>query len=221
MGWLLTRQVTSDRQARACGFRFCLPWNCHRLKCAMSLAGIRKGQARLVDVLDTVFEVIDMRSFSNLWFWIALAVLWSSTSHWVLGIPHDLIMRARREGGQAMEDIEDLARINTGRLLHIVDQGALVLVGLGCFWLTVLGMLAFWYDIEFAQAVFLLSFPMSIVVWVSVRASRRIAAGENKGEALCRRLMVHRRWTQGIGVVAIFVTAMYGTWQNLSVSILH
>lgn len=187
----------------------------------MSLAGIRKGQAQVVDVLDTVFEVIDMRSFSNLWFWIALAVLWSSTSHWVLGIPHDLIMRARREGGQAMEDVEDLARINTGRLLHIVDQGALILVGLGCFWLTVLGMLAFWYDIEFAQALFLLSFPMSIVVWVSVRASRRIAAGENKGDALCRRLTIHRRWTQGIGVVAIFVTAMYGTWQNLSVSILH
>ncbi|MCU0909379.1 MAG: component of SufBCD complex, partial [Rhodobacteraceae bacterium] len=26
----------------------------------------------------TVFEVIDMRSFSNLWYWIGLAVLWSS-----------------------------------------------------------------------------------------------------------------------------------------------
>ena len=187
----------------------------------MSLEGKWKGQARLVDVLDTVFEVTDMRSFPNLWFWIALAVMWCSTSHWVLGIPHDLIQRARREGGQAMQDVEDLARINTGRLLHVVDQGKLVLVGLGSFWLTVLGMLAFWYNIEFAQAVFLLSFPMAIVIWVSVGASRRIAGGENEGLVLCRRLMIHRRWTQGIGMVAIFVTAMYGTWQNLSVSILH
>jgi hypothetical protein len=187
----------------------------------MSRQGKRKGQARVVNVLDTVFEVIDMRSFSNLWFWIALAVLWSSTSHWVLGIPHDLIQRARREGGQALSDVEDLARINTGRLLHVVDQGRLMLVGLGSFWLTVLGLLAFLYDIEFAQAVFLLSFPMAIVIMVSVRASRRIMAGENRGAALCRRLMIHRRWTQGIGMVAIFVTAMYGTWQNLSISILH
>lgn len=162
-----------------------------------------------------------MRSFSNLWFWIALAVMWSSTSHWVLGIPHDMIQRARREGGQAMEDVEDLARINTGRLLYIVDQGALILTGLGCFWLTVLAGLGFWYDLEFAQALFLLSFPMSLVVWLSIRASRRISAGENQGAALCRRLSIHRRWTQGIGMVAIFVTAMYGTWQNLSISILH
>lgn len=176
---------------------------------------------RQVELLDTVFEVIDMRSFSNLWYWIALAVLWSSTSHWVLGVPHDMIQRARREGGQAQADLEDLVRINSGRLLYIFDQGALIIVALGCFWLTVLGTLAFYYDVEFAQAVFLLMFPMAFVVWLSVLACRRIRNGENSGEKLYRRLTIHRRWTQAIGVVAIFVTAMYGTWQNLSISILN
>jgi hypothetical protein len=174
-----------------------------------------------VDLFDTIFEVIDMRSFSNLWYWIALAVLWSSTSHWVLGVPHDMIHRARREGGEAQQDLEDLARINVTRILGLMDQGGLVIVGLAAFWLTVLAMLAFWYDVEFAQAVFLLIFPMVFVGWLSVRACRRIAAGENRGEALYRRLIVHRRWTQVIGMLAIFVTAMYGTWQNISVSILH
>ncbi|MFN7001553.1 MAG: component of SufBCD complex, partial [Elioraea tepidiphila] len=85
----------------------------------------------------------------------------------------------------------------------------------------VLGMLAFYYDVEFAQAVFLLMFPMAFVVWLSVLACRRIRNGENTGEKLYRRLTIHRRWTQAIGVVAIFVTAMYGTWQNLSISILN
>ncbi len=174
-----------------------------------------------MDVIDTVFEVIDMRSFSNLWYWIALAVLWSSTSHWVLGVPHDLIQRARREGGQAQQDVEDLVRINAGRLLHIVDSGAVVVVALVCFWLSVLGVLAFVYDVEFAAAVFLLLSPLTLVVWLSVRVCRRIMAGENTGAALHRRLIVHRRWTQSVGMVAIFVTAMYGTWQNISVSILH
>ena len=75
-----------------------------------------------MELIDTVFEVIDMRSFSNLWYWIALAVLWSSTSHWVLGVPYDMIQRARREGGQAQQDVEDLVRINTSRLLMIVDR---------------------------------------------------------------------------------------------------
>ena len=89
-----------------------------------------------MEVLDTVFEVIDMRSFSNLWYWIALAVLWSSTSHWVLGVPHDMIQRARREGGQAQRDLEDIVGINARRLLSMVDKGALVVVALGSFWLT-------------------------------------------------------------------------------------
>ena len=69
-------------------------------------------------------DVIDLRSFSNLWYWIALATLWSSVSHWVLGVPHDMIQRARREGGQAQSDVEDLVRININRLLHLIDSGA-------------------------------------------------------------------------------------------------
>ncbi|MDM7930997.1 component of SufBCD complex [Tabrizicola sp.] len=174
-----------------------------------------------MDLFDTVFEVIDMRSFSNLWYWIALAVLWSSTSHWVLGVPHDMIQRGRREGGQAQTDVEDLVRINSGRLLTMVDRGAPVIVGLACFWLSALAVLGFYYKIEFAQAVFMLLGPMSVVVWLSVRTCRRIAAGENLGEPLYRRLLVHRRWTQSIGMVAVFVTAMYGMWTNVNISILN
>ena len=54
-----------------------------------------------MDAIDLAFEVIDMRSFSNLWYWVALAVLWSSASHWVMGIPHDMIYRARRPESSA------------------------------------------------------------------------------------------------------------------------
>ncbi len=47
-----------------------------------------------------IFDLIDMRSFSNLWYWIALAVTWSSTSHWVLGVPFDMVLRARRKAAR-------------------------------------------------------------------------------------------------------------------------
>jgi hypothetical protein len=174
-----------------------------------------------VDVLDTALEVIDLRSFSNLWYWIALAALWSSVSHWVLGVPHDMIQRAKREGGQAQTDVEDLVRININRLLHMVDSGAWVLVGLAAFWLSGLLVLAFYYDVEFAQAVVLLFAPLLLVVWVSVRSSRQIVAEGATGEALFRRLTTHRRVVQVIGMLSITVTAFYGTWQNINVSILN
>jgi hypothetical protein len=174
-----------------------------------------------VELIDTVFEVIDMRSFSNLWFWIVLAVLWSSTSYWVLGIPFDMIQQARREGGQAQQDLEDMARINASRLLMMVDRSGAVGVALLCFWGTGLGLLAFYYDIEFAQAVFLLMAPVTPVVWLSIRTSRRISGAAMDPETLHRTLIRHRRVTQVIGMLAISVTALYGTWQNVNVSILH
>ena len=41
-----------------------------------------------MDVLDTALEVIDMRSFSNLWYWIALATLLFAATEWAqTGIP--------------------------------------------------------------------------------------------------------------------------------------
>jgi hypothetical protein len=174
----------------------------------------------LLDLIETVFEIIDMRSFSNLWYWIALAVLWSSTSHWVMGVPFDMMPRARREGGQAQADLEELARIYSSRLLSVFDKGGLWIVGLGFFWLSILCMLAFYYDVEFAQAIFFLVAPMTIVIWLSLRCARRIVAGENTGPALYRRLTMHRRVLQVLGLVSIFITSLFGMWQNLSNSIL-
>ena len=40
-------------------------------------------------------------------------------------------------------------------------------------------------------------------------------------ETLYRALIWHRRVTQVIGMLAIMVTALYGTWQNVNVSILN
>jgi hypothetical protein len=174
-----------------------------------------------LDIFETVLEVIDLRSFSNLWYWIALATLWSSVSHWVLGVPHDMIQRARREGGQAQADVEDLVRININRLLNVVETGGWVLPGLAAFWLTALLVLAFWYNVEFAQALVLLVGPLVLVVWVSILSSRKILADGTTGEPLFRRLTIHRRTVQVIGMLSITVTAFYGTWQNLSVSILN
>ena len=58
-----------------------------------------------MDWYQTIFELIDMRSFSNLWYWIVLAVLWSSVSHWVLGVPFDMVQRAKRHGGKSLDDL--------------------------------------------------------------------------------------------------------------------
>lgn len=162
-----------------------------------------------------------MRSFSNLWFWIVLAVMWSLASYWVLGVPFDMIQQARREGGQVQQDMEDLVRIKTGRLLMLVERSGAVGVALLCFWGSGLALLGFYYDVEFAQALFLLLAPLMLVTWQSVRVSRRLRDEVGDAETLHRTLIRHRRMTQVIGMLSICVTALYGTWQNVNLSILN
>ncbi len=164
-----------------------------------------------------VFELIDMRSFSNLWYWIALAAVWSTASHWVLGVPFDMVTRARRFGGQAQEDLEILARINVNRLMFIARVSGLGLVSLVSMLLTVLLILGFWYDVEFAQAVVLIALPLTAVGALSMSTARLIEVQGSAGEDLQRRLSRHRLVVQLIGILSIFVTAMWGMYQNLDV----
>ncbi|WP_089231760.1 component of SufBCD complex [Tropicimonas sediminicola] len=164
------------------------------------------------------FELIDMRSFSNLWYWIALAVVWSTASHWVLGVPYDMVTRARRNGGQAEEDLHDLVRVNVNRLLYITETAGIWMLAIGCFFLTTLAILGFVYWIEFAQAVFLLALPMGLVFALSIHTARKIRAAD--GEGLYRKLHIHRFLTQLIGMISIFITAFWGMWQNMSLGVL-
>ncbi len=169
--------------------------------------------------LDLLNEMIDMRSFSNLWFWIALAVMWSSASHWVLGVPYDMVLRAARNGDQAQTDLEDITRVNINRMLYIAGLSGLWLLGLGCFVLTSLALLGFVYDMQLAQAVFLLAFPMAIVGLLSLNTARLIRDQDARGAVLRKRLTRQRVWTQVIGMIAIFVTALWGMYQNLTTNL--
>ncbi|MBN2630702.1 MAG: component of SufBCD complex [Rhodobacteraceae bacterium] len=164
---------------------------------------------------DLIFVLIDLRSFSNLWYWIAIAVLWSSASHWVLGVPFDLINQARRKGGAAADDMTALAHINARRMLYISRNGGLWVIGLTCFFLSVLALLAIAYAVELAQAVLLMFAPMVLVSYLSLRTALQVETEALADADLVTALMRHRFKVQLIGMVSIFVTAMFGMYQNI------
>ena len=176
-----------------------------------------KYEAPTLDWYQTVFELIDMRSFSNLWYWISLAVVWSSASHWVLGVPYDMVLRAKRQGGQAEEDMVNIVSVNVRRMQYIGQVAGVWIMAIGSAVLTALGLLGFIYGVEFAQAIFLLAFPLSLVGLLSLRAARLMINNAHDANAMRDRLNRHRLHTQLIGVVSIFVTSLFGMWQNLNV----
>ncbi|MGI3164872.1 component of SufBCD complex [Pseudooceanicola sp. 200-1SW] len=168
----------------------------------------------------TIFELIDLRSFSNLWFWIALAVVWSSASHWVLGVPFDLVLRAHRRGGTIEEDMRDLVRINVNRMLFIADTAGVIVVGVMSFLLTVLAILGFFYWVEFAQALLLIGLPLTIVWVLSVRTARRIALQPLTTAELYLRLRRLRLGIQVIGMLSVLTTSFWGMYVNSSLGVL-
>ena len=171
-----------------------------------------------MSLMQLVLDLIDLRSFSNLWYWIALAVTWSTASHWILGVPFDMVLRARRHGGQAMADLESIMRVNVNRMLYITNEAGVILLAAVCCGLTILALLGFWYLVEFCQAVFLLAFPLAVVGALSLRTATRIERDGDAGDVLCRRLNRHRIGVQVIGMLAILITALWGMLQNFNVS---
>jgi len=169
----------------------------------------------------SVLEVIDMRSFTSIWYWIVIAVVWSSTAHWTLGVPFDAVTRARRAGGgQAEDDLDTLVRLNCNRLIHIMDVSGIWIVGFGFFMLTMLLLVGFGYKLEIAQALFLIAAPWSLVALLTIRNARLIHARHLQGQALRAHIARMRFFNQLIGLVAIFITAFWGMWHNLSATVL-
>jgi hypothetical protein len=106
-------------------------------------------------------------------------------------------------------------RINCNRVLYIGQVSGLWLLGFGCFLFTTLVILGFVYDVQLAQAVFLLGLPMSMVGLLNLSTARLIATEQPNGEDLRRRLSRQRTYTQVIGMISIFVTSLWGMYQNL------
>jgi len=80
-------------------------------------------------------------------------------------------------------------------------------------------ILGFFYALEFAQAVFLLALPMTLIGFLSLSTVRQIEDGALRDEALCKRLAKHRVATQMMDTVFIFVTALWGMYQNPSIGV--
>ncbi|MAQ39286.1 MULTISPECIES: hypothetical protein [Thioclava] len=176
-----------------------------------------------MEVFDTIARLIDLRSFSNLWYWIALAAVWSSASHWVLGVPWDMVIRARRKGGEAAEDLAAMTALNARRLNRIRrDAGFSMSISIP-FMLSFLLITGFIYGSETAQAFALLLVPMMGVFGLSLRLAHKLDADPalaHDPTLAIKALSRHRVNVQAIGVVAIIVSALWGMYQNLLASML-
>lgn len=159
-----------------------------------------------------LFRLIETDSFSSIWFWILVAISWSSGSHFIIGVPFDLVQRARREGGHYETRVHILLEINVARLRSIQSIAGQLIVLLSSFLLTGFMFLGFIYGVEFFQAAFLLCFPWVFVVMLTMRAVNKLGDELPTGEELYKFFRRLRLSIQFIGLFAIFVTSVWGMY---------
>lgn len=152
-------------------------------------------------MIQTIFDLIDTRAFSSLWYWILVAVVWSVVTRRVLEIPIDLALRARTEPA---------AEVLTRELLtwRRMRPGTVWVVVVSCA-LTVLLVLGFGSGFEAAQAVAMLAVPVTAVQLLDMRAARRAQSAAD-GAALARVLLGHHVVVQVIAFASIGATALFG-----------
>lgn len=166
--------------------------------------------------MDTTFlEFLSLRTFSSIWYWIAVAFVWISVTNRPMGIPYDMVWRAgRQEGAEAALDA--VAGAFAARLVAATGRGAAVGVGFVSAALTLLLILALSHGSELAQGALLVAGPMTFVAWLNLRTARAIVGGASAGPSL-RRL---RAATNVVAVLTLFATAFWGMYVNLMSAVL-
>ncbi|MEV8467803.1 hypothetical protein AB0T83_13565 [Fluviibacterium sp. DFM31] len=168
----------------------------------------------------TILDLIDLRSFSNIWYWIFLGVTWSRILTHPMGIPVDMLRAARAEDADARERLAALTEIMVRRhLAHLNGLGPM-LVGTWAFALTGLVLLSVLYRVEIAQAVLMLAVPLALAAWLTARGARHLAQAQLTVDDLPRALSVLRWKLQALALLAVFFSALWGMFHNLSAMVL-
>lgn len=153
-------------------------------------------------MFQTIFDLIDIRAFSSIWYWILVLFVWRTIQRRVLvELSPRLVVQARSEPEAATLVAAALHARPVGSDLGGVARGSCVSA--------LLVMLGFVYGFEFAQALALIYLPVFLVALLDLRAAHR-AVSLDPGEPQARFLLGHHMLVQFIGFAAIGVTALYG-----------
>lgn len=164
----------------------------------------------------TIFDLIELRAFSSVWYWILVALIWTRAINAPLGVPLDLLRLAESGDDQAQRDLEARTEIELRRRTGAGNLAPVWQVALWAFVLSVLTLSAGVYGIEVAQALLLLAAPLALVALTVARTGRVLLVMQVTGAELRRRLFGLKLRVQVIGLLAVFVSAIWGMYFNLS-----
>ena len=168
-----------------------------------------------MDWTEAIARVVTLDTFGNVWFWAAVVVAWAVACHWLIGVPFDMLIRARRGGAQEMQDLETLVDINVRRIIwfqKIAGEGA---AAFAAFFLAGLGLLAIGYRVEWAIGALVLGVPLTGVAVFNLLLAKSLYEAPLYGAELLARMLKVRVRTQILAAISLFFTAVFGMAFNI------
>ncbi len=157
-----------------------------------------------------MFPFLSSASFFSIWYWALTVLVWTQVIHRTLGVPYDMLLRARRLP-EVADEVDLLAGIAARRLAGGYDRLGVPFAALAGFGLSALGALGFVSGVEPALAAFALLLPLALVAVATLRLALEIRRGGATGEALRRKLARRRVWNQVIAAAAILAASVLGS----------
>lgn len=154
-----------------------------------------------------MFALFRFDSFFSVWYWVLTVAVWTLVCHRTLGVPYDMILRARRLPEVAGR-VDALAHAAAARLGGVRDRAGAPLAALAGFVLAAVAALGFATGLEAAQAAFALLFPLTLVWLSTMRLAMTVRRHGLRGPDLRRFLARRRLWNQIIAIVAILCAAV-------------
>jgi hypothetical protein len=153
-----------------------------------------------------LFQTFAAASFQSIWYWVLHVVVWTLACYRTLGVPHDMLLRARRVP-EAAAKVDILARLSSERIGGIHDRYGVPIAAAAGFALAGLAALGFSTGIEAAQAGFALLMPFIVVSYSKLRLALAIRRRGIAGTELVLALARRRVWHQFIAVMAMLAAA--------------
>jgi hypothetical protein len=163
-----------------------------------------------------LLRLLEFQTFDSVWYWMAVMVTYAVASNWLLGVPFDMLFRARKLDKPHLADLETLVDVNVRRIVEINAYLGVAITIMVAFSLSVLVVLGIFYGVELAQGLLALTAPLTLIMVMNMRLAHQLEAAPLQGRELVDRLFRVRLWTQVVSMIALFLTSMYGMYAVIS-----
>ncbi|HRO12126.1 hypothetical protein [Amaricoccus sp.] len=149
-----------------------------------------------------MIQTLAAASFLSIWYWVLHAVVWTLACYRTLGVPLDMLHRARAEPEIAGR-VDLLAHLAAARIAGLYDLLGVPIAALGGFALATLFVIGFGLGMEAAQAAFALLLPLGVIGYSKLRLALAVRRYRMGGAGLVLALARRRVWHQFIAILAM------------------